>query len=405
MARFFIKNKYTIAILLAMESMNRRDFLSAVSKVGVSAMAALDTTILLQRSSPERPLRTTDEVENYVAPIARIPKEAVDVARNADGVARTDREGVALAQSEREQFRETISFGALHKKPAIEFTFNADIVYPKNDVVAFEKPRKNADGDLIQLSSTKAMMAHAMRFKPILDAVEKRYALPRGLMTALAMQESTGLDLLPNSRGDGGFGLIHMQNATAHEFGLAVSGDTTKVVDRQNGAELAFLMKREGGTPEGRAVLNAHDERLDLLANVDAAGRMIASWSVDPEVSSKYPNLDPLRRAIVRFCGPNNKESYLGRVAQYMSMVNDPAYLEQVSCEFSYNNENRRMSDGSAVTMDGWLEEHHIYYKNAYPVAAYEQLPLVKTKATDEMSRTYQQALGEELSRSTKVAG
>jgi hypothetical protein len=382
-----------------MESMDRRDFLNKATRTGIASLLALDAAVLLKRSTPERPLRTTDDVADYVAPITRIPKEAAESAKKTDGVARIDREGGAIAPSEREMFRETISFGALHKRPPLEFTFDDTIAYPKNDAVAFEKPRKTTEGDPIQLSSIKAMAAHAMRFKPITDAVEKRYALPRGLMTALVMQESTGLDLLPNSRGDGGFGLIHMQNATAHEFGLTVSGDTTKVVDRENGAELAFLMKRDGGTSEGRAVLNAHDERLDLLANVDAAGRMLASWSADPEVSAKYPTLDPLRRAIVRFCGPNNKDTYLGRVALYMSMLNDPQYLEDLYCEFSHTNENRRMPDGSPMTMETWLQEHHDYYGAAYPISEYSKLPLVKTKATDEMSRTYQSAMGEELAR------
>lgn len=382
-----------------MEPMGRRDFLDRVARTGAASLFALDAAVLLQRSTPEQSLRTTDDVKDYVAPITRIPKEAAVAAQKTDGIARIDREGGVLAPSEREIFRETISFGALHKHPSIEFILDADVVQPKSDAVAFEKPRRTAEGDLIQLSSIKAMAAHALRFRPITDAVEKRYALPRGLLTALAMQESTGLDLLPNSRGDGGFGLIHMQNATAHEFGLNVSGDTTKVVDRENGAELAFLMKRDGGTPEGRAILNAHDERLDLLANVDAAGRMIASWSADPEVLTKYPTLDPLRRAIVRFCGPNNKDTYLGRVALYMSMLNDPQYLEDLSCEFTHINENRRMPDGSLMTMEGWLQEHHAYYEAAYPVSEYEKLPLVKTKATDEMSRTYQGAMGEELAR------
>lgn len=382
-----------------MESMERRDFLSRAARAGIASFLALDTAVLLQRSTPEQPPRTTDDVKDYVAPITRISKEAATAAQKTDGVARIDREGGVIIPSEREMFRETIGFGAFHKRPAIEFTFNTDAVQPKSDAVAFETPRRNANGDLIQLSSIKAMAAHAMRFKPITDAVERRYALPRGLMTALAMQESTGLDLLPNSRGDGGFGLIHMQNATAHEFGLHVSGDTSKVVDRENGAELAFIMKREGGTSEGRGILNAHDERLDLLANVDAAGRMLASWSADPEVSSKYPNLDPLRRAIVRFCGPNNKDAYLGRVALYMSLVNDPQYLEDLFCEFSYINENRRMPDGSPVTMEAWLEQHHSYYESAYPVAEYEKLPLVKTKVTEDMSHTYQGAMEEELTR------
>jgi len=80
-------------------------------------------------------------------------------------------------------------------------------------------------------------------------------------------------------------------------------------------------------------------------------------------------------------------------------MVNDPQYLEDLFCEFSHINENRRMPDGSPITMEGWLQEHHTYYEAAYPVSEYEKLSLVKTKVTDDMSRTYQSAMAEELTR------
>lgn len=69
-------------------------------------------------------------------------------------------------------------------------------------------------------SGQESKLIRVLRYKNITDAVEDRYNLPSGVLLAMIMEESTGVDLLPNARNDGGFGLSHMQGATASEYGL-----------------------------------------------------------------------------------------------------------------------------------------------------------------------------------------
>jgi len=138
--------------------------------------------------------------------------------------------------------------------------------------------------------------------------------------------------------------------------------------------------------------LNEHDERLNILANMDAVGRMLASWSCDPAVAARWPRLDPLRRAIAELPGAQASTSYFESCFEYMKVLNSSEYLQTLSAEFAHSNQNRRMSDGSVVTMEHWLAMHHEYFRAAYPVSQYEELPLIKTKATDALLQAGQSA-------------
>jgi hypothetical protein len=336
--------------------------------------------------------RSTAEIPEYFAPINPIAAtDAEKVAELTDGVVRIDVRGEPLKPSDAEHFRESISWQSLHEKPPFDFAFRDVVPRPRTGATVFEHVKYGPEGAPREVGSLKAMYAYSSRFRPICDAVERRYNLPHGLLTAMIMQETTGIEFLPNMN-DGGFGLIHMQNSTAHEFGLNVSGDPKKTKDPANANELMALIKKTGEDP---VALSEYDDRLNALANVDAAGRMLASWMSDPEVIQKATESGHLRRALCRYCGPNNWPKYWDRVCQYMSVINDPAYEKRIAAEFDSINASKRFDDDTPITFATWKKTHHEYYAKNYAVDEYAKLPLLKPKYTDMVQKSYQAVMRE----------
>jgi hypothetical protein len=336
-------------------------------------------------------IKTTAEVPHYFTPIVHAHEDAATVGKMTDGVARIDDEGVPIKLEEAAHFRESISWRVLHEKPEFDFTFRDKVDRVRTGITPFESVKYDKEGVPHEVGSIKAMYAYSSRFSPLCDAVERRYNLPHGLLVAMMMQESTGIEFLPNMK-DGGFGLIHMQNSTAHEFGLNVSGDPKKTKDPANAAELLAVMRK---TDEDPVTLSEMDERLNALANIDAAGRMLSSWMSDPEVIARATQTGHLRRAIYRYCGPNNWPQYWDRICRYMALINDPAYEKRIAAEFNEINKAKLMPDGTKATFDRWLGAHQNYYETNYAIDEYRKLTLLKPKYSDMVQKTYQEIMRE----------
>ncbi len=108
------------------------------------------------------------------------------------------------------------------------------------------------------------------RWKPVIEAVEKKYRIPRGVLAGLVMQESYGDPLQPNATDDGGIGLIHTQGTTAKILGLEIYGDSHNNHDLKHGKQLNRMFDDCGYVVECVA---EQDGRAHPLKNLDAIAR------------------------------------------------------------------------------------------------------------------------------------
>ncbi|MBP9763490.1 MAG: hypothetical protein KBD10_01960, partial [Candidatus Pacebacteria bacterium] len=118
-------------------------------------------------------------------------------------VAKTEESQEIIEEStmENNETRETISSAEFKK-------LRPDLSYEKiTPELKIENLNLLGKESKFGVDSHEGKILRTLRFKNITDAIEDRYNLPSGVLMAMVMQESTGIDLLPNSSGDGGFGL------------------------------------------------------------------------------------------------------------------------------------------------------------------------------------------------------
>lgn len=108
------------------------------------------------------------------------------------------------------------------------------------------------------------------RWKPVIEAVERKYGIPRGVLGGLVMQESYGDPLQPNATGDGGIGLVHTQGTTAKILGLHIYGNSYNDHDPKHGKQLDRMFDDCGYVIECVA---ENDDRAHPLKNLDAIAR------------------------------------------------------------------------------------------------------------------------------------
>jgi hypothetical protein len=199
-----------------------------------------------------------------------------------------------------------------------------------------------------------------VRFKNVTDAVEDRYNLPRGVLLAMIMEESTGVDLLPNALGDGGFGLCHMQGSTAREFGLKTFEGCNALVC--NGKDKRSCVDTRGNllnhANDLARFINAHkfdrkklieaDERLHILLNIDAAGRMLAMGISGPPLKGRLASLNPLERAIARYAGAYNYQAYWKDIQKNMAYLNDSTVMREIAEQFDSHNPQLKIDNQKA---------------------------------------------------------
>jgi hypothetical protein len=125
----------------------------------------------------------------------------------------------------------------------------------------------------IKLAKKESYIGSAQRthrFKPIIDAVEKKYNIPKGVLEALVMHESYGDPLQPNKGNDGGIGLIHTQGPTATGLGLKIHGTSKSSRDVKHGKKLKKLFEKCNNVLE---CVSEYDDRAHPLKNLDAIAR------------------------------------------------------------------------------------------------------------------------------------
>ncbi len=126
-------------------------------------------------------------------------------------------------------------------------------------------------------STTQGRFERTYRWDKILDEVEEKYEIPKGILKGLAMQESYGdplrLNVGKNGTGDGGAGLFMFQPRTARAYGLKVYGNSNKSsADTIHGIQLKELVKKYNYDYGKLAEI---DERFDVRKSAEATAKYL----------------------------------------------------------------------------------------------------------------------------------
>jgi hypothetical protein len=192
------------------------------------------------------------------------------------------------------------------------------------------------------------MILRSLRFKNITDKVEKKYNLPENLMLAMIMQESGGIDLLPNSSDDGGVGLIHMQANIAKKFGLNTYKNCDKLVCKEHGAEIRQLIK---DNDYDRKKLIMHDERFHPILNIDAAARILMYYM------SSGTQDTPIKSAIYGYAGKYNFQKYYDNIVLFMQKLADKDFIDGLEKDFNEQNKDLTLN-GKPCDFRKYIDAH-----------------------------------------------
>lgn len=274
--------------------------------------------------------------------------------------------------------RESISWKEFKKiKPELEY---------REVVSHLQIENLKMPNDISKYGATthEGKILRTLRYKNVTDAVESRYNLPPTILLAMIMEESTGVDLLPNAGGDGGFGLCHMQGSTAVEYGLKTFQKCNSLVcngedkrsckDSNNKLQdhaqnLSNFMRQNS---HDRKKLVEADERLNILLNIDAAGRMLATGIAGPRLKGTLSDLGPLRRAIARYAGAYNYKNYWKDICGNMKDLADPELIQKIENKFNNKNPNLKIN-GEKADFEIYLKKFQEQHKN-YGLEEYKKL-------------------------------
>lgn len=201
--------------------------------------------------------------------------------------------------------------------------------------------RYGVDGD-------RGKILRVLRYKNIADAVEARYSwIPKGTILAMMAQEAGGADLLPNGNDDGGIGSIHMQGATASDFGLRTYKNCDDMVCKKHGRELRKIIDENDAD---KKELVDYDDRFNPILNLDAVGRMLTYYRCGPQIK----HLTPYQTAICRYSGKYNFRKYSRGLRKYQRLLESRAYLQKI--EFTFNRMNPDLTiDGKSADFKKYI--------------------------------------------------
>lgn len=252
----------------------------------------------------------------------------------------------------------TITCLNLKKKP-IHLRYNVE-----NNMDYRFKVNRVGKVNLPRTWTIEGKMARALRFENITRMVENRYCLPEGILMAMIMQETMGMDCKANWSpkhpwGDGGFGICHIQGVVGEEYGL------NTVCDESCGEKDSPFKCYRHARILGKAMTyldncdaskySSRDDRLHPILNLDAVGRILARKKGDIEDKVKF----------YRGGTKEQREKYWLRVKSYHRNLQSEWRRKKVSAEF--NRINRHLLiDGERANnpFDEWLEVYHFQNVN-----------------------------------------
>ena len=302
--------------------------------------------------------------------------------------------GCTQKETPEQERHKTISWNEYHKIP--------------KPSLAYEEVHKPLEIENLQMLGQvtshgvigkEGQILRGLRFKNATNAVEARYNLPHNLVLAMLIHETSGMDLLPNGIGDGGFGICHMQGSAATRFGLKTyKGCTSLVCDGRNhprgrgscvvggktqnhAKDLYDLIKKERFV---RFRLIEHDDRLHPILCLDAVGRMLAEGMDRPPTNDYLRSIGPLRRALYRYSG---RKEYFEKVAENMRLLEDPVFLRNLEQRFNQMNPNLRIN-GKKADYKSYISLMNRDLEN-YGLREYRKLPKYKPVQSEVILETY----------------
>lgn len=172
---------------------------------------------------------------------------------------------------------------------------------------------------------------YALQYQYIADSLEKKYKLPAGILLAIGIQESTGLPLVMNSGDEFGLGFCHMQPSTARAYKLKTFKGCEKLVCPKHSKEFRGVMAKHNYNV---LELMKHDERLDIVKNLDATARMLCN-------PSKNPDLNYLQKMLAGYHSytPEVVKAYAVHIRRNLDDLNSPTFMASVADYFEVSNE------------------------------------------------------------------
>ncbi len=219
-------------------------------------------------------------------------------------------------------------------------------------------------------------IVRVLRYQNITFAVERRYDnLPKNILLAMMMEESTGIDMFGNANEDGGIGLIHMQPELACDFGLHTFNDCCKMRCTKDQKALEKIIEENN---HNRKRVVKYDDRLNPVLNIDAAARMLSYYMELPVLG----DLTPMESAIKRYAWKWNYKKYLKHISINMAYLSDPkVHFEVDSC---FNSMNKKLTiNGKSANFKMYIKLSQAQAVN-YGLYGYNELPLLKIKNADD---------------------
>jgi hypothetical protein len=205
---------------------------------------------------------------------------------------------------------------------------------------------------LAEKNSAIGRLQRTLRWQPIYHAIEKRYGLPTNTLGAMIMQESYGDPVQPNATNDGGLGLIHIQGTTARQWGLLIFGNSTRDSDNKHGNQLAAMLKNCKYDP---VCVEKQDERVHLIKDLDAGGRIISTNSQDEDADA----------GIMAYRGGRlaTRRAYLRDVKRWRELLGSKERVRKAEEDFNARNRGKYvfqeyLRDWHAMSNNWGLKEY-----------------------------------------------
>ncbi len=190
---------------------------------------------------------------------------------------------------------------------------------------------KDKDVDFIDSTWSKFSMlsrvSRCLRRKPVTDAVEDRYNIPRGILMAMMAQEWMWDPTMPNlpwydkkrkihhTYWDGGLWLIHIQAVNAHDFWLTtLPRYTNQMIDDKHAKCINDTLNT---CNKNLSKLIEYDDRFHPVMAVDCAARFLLNCK-----KNAGSGTDDWIRAFSRYSW-RWYASYWYHVIKYRSIIND----------------------------------------------------------------------------------
>lgn len=185
----------------------------------------------------------------------------------------------------------TLDQNSLRKKP-IDLGYEKK--HPEQNIKFINFPKVSHTEMIQSKVSPNDKIIRCMRRKPITDAAEDKYWIPRGLLMAMMAQEGAWDPTLPNvknrnstdgkkykiTKSDWGLGLLHIQGANAEDFGLKVlqtdpkKPNAREMIDIQLGDK---IIEAYYANKMDLKKLSEIDERWHPIEAIDCAARFLKS--------------------------------------------------------------------------------------------------------------------------------